>query len=487
MKKPSVLLSVLPVAVLILILIAGVQMFGDGLTAGPSQIALITASVAGALIAIFYLKIKWEKLEEGILDNLSKTGSAIFILLMIGALTAAWIQSGVVPTMIYYGLQLISPRIFLFVTFLFTGIISTMAGSSWTTIGTIGVAMLSAGKILGFHEGWLAGAIISGAYFGDKVSPLSDTTNLSASVAGVNLYKHVKYLLITNIPIFILTTLFFGVAGYLLPTGHGLSQDEQCAQIAAAYNISPWLLLIPGFTIFMIYKKVSPYLTLFLSALIGAVVAVFAQPQIIAQITPFEPGTWQTYIYAPLKLLSSKVLITTGNDMLDGLVSTNGMGGMLNTIWLILCVVAFGGIMEAAGFINTITEKMTALIKNTATLVGTTMGSCILCNVILSDQYMSILIPGKMFSNIYKEKGYQPELLSRSIQDSATVTSVLIPWNTCGVVQASVLGVPTLVYLPYCFFNIISPIVSLAVAVIGYKITRWGKPVRGEEKARKTA
>lgn len=486
MKKPTVLLASLPVVVLILILVAGVQMFGDGLTAGPSQIALIAASVVGALIAIFHLKVKWEQLEEGIMDNLSKTGSAIFILLMIGALTAAWIQSGVVPTMIYYGLELINPGIFLFITFLFTGIISTMAGSSWTTIGTIGVAMLSAGKILGFHEGWLAGAIISGAYFGDKISPLSDTTNLSASISGVNLYKHVKYLLITNIPIFLLTTVFFAVAGFMIPNNSTLSVEEQTTQIATAYHISPWLLLIPGFTIFMIYKKISPYLTLFLSALIGSIVAVFAQPQIIAQITPYDPGAWQTYVYAPLKLLSSPVSISTGNAMLDGLVSTKGMSGMLNTIWLILCVVAFGGIMEAGGYIRVITEKMVKLINSTASLVGTTMGSCILCNIILSDQYMSILIPGKMFSTIYKEKGYEPELLSRSLQDSATVTSVLVPWNTCGVVQASVLGVPTLVYLPYCFFNLMSPIVSLAVAIIGYKITRWGKPLKqskSEEKA----
>lgn len=477
MKKPTVLLALVPVLILILILVAGVQMFGDALTSGPSQIALISASVVGALIAIFYLKIKWEQLEEGIMDNLAKTGSAIFILLMIGALTAAWIQSGVVPTMIYYGLELINPGIFLFITFIFTGIISTMAGSSWTTIGTIGVAMLSAGKILGFHEGWLAGAIISGAYFGDKISPLSDTTNLSASISGVNLYKHVKYLLITNIPTFILTAVFFCVAGFMIPNSSNLSVEEQTTQIAAAYNISPWLLLIPGFTIFLIYKKISPYLTLFISALIGSVVAVFAQPQIIAQITPYEASSWQTYIYAPLTLLSSPVSVSTGNAMLDGLVSTKGMSGMLNTIWLILCVVAFGGIMEASGYIRTITEKMVKLINNTASLVGTTMGSCILCNVILSDQYMSILIPGKMFSSIYKEKGYEPELLSRSLQDSATVTSVLVPWNTCGVVQASVLGVPTLVYLPYCFFNIISPLVSLAVAIIGYKIIRWGKSV----------
>ena len=477
MKKPSLLLSLVPVLVLIIILFLGVKLFGDELTAGPSQIALITASIVGALIAIFRLKITWDELEAGILDNLSKTGSALFILLMIGALTASWIQSGVVPTMIYYGLKIISPHVFLVVTFVVTGLISIMAGSSWTTVGTIGVAMLSAGKILGIHEGWLAGAIISGAYFGDKVSPLSDTTNLSASVAGVNLYKHVKFLLITNIPLFIITAIFFGVSGYLIETNNSLNIKEQCDQIAQIYNISPWLLLLPAFTIFLIYKKISPYLTLSISAIIGSIMVVIVQPQIADQISSFAIGSWESFVYVPLKLLSGSVGINNGNQMLDWLVNTRGMACMLNTIWLIMCVVAFGGIMEGAGFITVITNKLLSYIKGTLSLVGATMGSCIICNIILSDQYIAILIPGKMFNSIYKEEGYEPELLSRSLQDSATVTSVLIPWNTCAVVQTGVLGVPTLTYLPYCFFNIASPFVSLFVAAIGYKITKFGKPV----------
>ena len=363
------------------------------------------------------------------------------------------------------------------VTFVVTGLISMMAGSYWTTVGTIGVAMLSAGKILGIQEGWLAGAIISGAYFGDKVSPLSDTTNLSASVAGVNLYKHVKFLLITNIPLFIITAIFFGVSGYLIETNNSLNIKEQCDQIAQIYNISPWLLLLPAFTIFLIYKKISPYLTLSISAIIGSIMVVIVQPQIADQISSFAIGSWESFVYVPLKLLSGSVDINTGNQMLDGLVNTRGMAGMLNTIWLIMCVVAFGGIMEGAGFITVITNKLLSYIKGTLSLVGATMGSCIICNIILSDQYIAILIPGKMFNSIYKEEGYEPELLSRSLQDSATVTSVLIPWNTCAVVQTGVLGVPTLTYLPYCFFNIASPFVSLFVAAIGYKITKFGKPV----------
>lgn len=476
-KRPSLLLSIFPVIILVLVLVAGVNMFGDDLTSGPSQIALITAGVIGAAIGIFYLKVTWEKIEEKMSDNLSKTGSALFILLMIGALTASWIQSGVVPALIYYGLELINPTVFLLVVFLFTAIISTMAGSSWTTIGTIGVAMLSAGQILGFNSGLLAGAIISGAYFGDKVSPLSDTTNLSASISQVDLYKHVKYMLVTNIPLLVITAIIFTVIGFLMPSADNLDIEKDLAEIAAAYNITPWLLLIPCATIYMIYKKISPFLTLFLSAVLGCIVALFAQPQIIAQITPYAEGSVKTWLYAPIKIMSSHVDISTGNEMLNGLVSTNGMAGMLNTIWLILCVVVFGGIMEACGYIQTVTDIIVKRIKSVVSLVASTMASCIFCNIVLSDQYMSILIPGKMFKKIYEDEGYNPELLSRSLQDSAAVTSVLIPWNTCGVAQSGVLDVPTLEYLPYCFYNWLSPFVNLVVVFLGYKIYRFGKPV----------
>lgn len=476
MKKPNLFLSFLPVIILITIIIAGVKLFGDGLTSGPSQVALLTASTIGALIAIYYLKVPWEKLEEGIMDNLSKTGSAIFILLMIGALTAAWIHAGVVPAIIYYGLKIISPSVFLLTVFFFTGIISLVIGSSWTTVGTIGIAMLGIGQILGFHTGWMAGAILSGAYFGDKISPLSDTTNLASSISGTKLYVHVKYMLITNIPAFIISGIIFTIVGFTVPVSSNLDIQEQCAQIAKAYNISPWLLLIPGITIFMIYKKVSPFLTLFTSAIIGVVVAMMFQPQITAQISPYGKSFY-SYIYTPLIILSSPVSIDTGNEMLNGIVCSNGMSGMLNTIWLILCVIAFGGIMEASGYISAITEKMSKFIKGTTGLVGSTIGTCVFCNLTLSDQYMSIIIPGKMFSKAYKDGGYEPRLLSRSLEDSATVTSVLIPWNTCGVVQSGVLGIPTLVYAPYCLFNIISPIISIIIAAIGYKIYRFGKPI----------
>lgn len=477
MKKPGLLLSLFPVILLIAIISISVFTLKGDVTGGPAQVALLFSAVTGAVIALIKLHIPWEQLEKGMLENLSNAGSAIFILIAIGALTATWIQSGVVPSLIYYGLELINPSIFLIVIFLFTAVISMMLGSSWTTIGTIGVAMISAGQILGFHAGWLAGAIISGAYFGDKVSPLSDTTNLASSTAGVKLYDHVKYMLITNIPSVIIVAVIFTIAGFSIHANSNLDVAGQLAALKGTYRISGWLLLIPLFTIFLIIKKVSPFLTLFLSAVLAAIIACIVQPQIISQISPFQTGDWRTYMYAPIKIMSSHIDITAGNSMLTKLASTNGIWGMLNTIWIILCVTAFGGIMEAAGFISTITEKLEALMRNTTSLVATTIGTCVFCNIALADQYMSIIIPGKMLKKTYENKGYENRLLSRSLEDSATVTSVLVPWNTCGVMQSTVLGVPTLIYLPYCFFNYISPIVSIICAAIGYRIFRFNKPL----------
>ncbi|MDR2585639.1 MAG: sodium:proton antiporter [Prevotellaceae bacterium] len=472
MKRPSLLLSVVPVVFLIGLIAVAVPLFGDDITAGPAQIALLSATSLAALISILYLKVPWNKLETFMLDHLSKTGAAVFILLMIGALTGSWMMSGIVPTMISYGLKLINPGIFLFTIFILASIASLVTGSSWTTVGTIGLAMFAAGKILGIPAPWLAGAIISGAYFGDKMSPLSDTTNLAATVGGTDLYTHVKYMAITVTPAYIIAGIVYVVAGFFLTNGGNINIDQQCIDLQNTFHISPFLLLVPCATGFMIYKKVSPFLSLFLSALMGILVACLFQPHIIRQISPEHLSNTSSYIFASFQILSSKCQIITGNEMLDTLCKTSGMAGMLNTVWLILCVTTFGGVMEASGMISRITQAMLVRIKSTFSLVGSTIASCIFCNVALSDQYMSILLPGKMFAKAYKEKGYAPELLSRTLEDSGTVTSVLVPWNTCAVVQSGVLGISTLAYLPYCFFNILSPIVSLVVAAIGYKIRR---------------
>lgn len=477
MKRPSLILSIVPVAVLVgLIVLLGKTFAGD-VTSGPAQVALISAAITGALIAIGKYKIAWEKIESGILSNLRDAGSALIILMTIGALTATWIHSGVVPSLIYYGLRLIDPSVFLVVVFLFTAIVSLMLGSSWTTIGTIGVAMLSAGQILGLHSGWVAGAIISGAYFGDKISPLSDTTNLSATIVGIKLYDNIKYMLITNIPVVIITAVVFTIVGFRFGSAASVDVQAQLDAIKSTYNISWWMLLIPVFTVFLMIKKVSPFLTLFLSAVLAAVIACIAQPQIIAQISPYGLGDWKTYVYAPVRIIASHVDVTAPNPMLTRLVSTNGIHGMLNTIWLIMCVTIFSGVLEAGGYIRVITGKLTKLMNKTTSLVVTTIGTCAFCNVTLSDQYMSIIVPGKMLKDLYKEKGYEARLLSRTIGDSATVISVLVPWNTCGAMQAGVLGIPTLMYAPYCILNLVSPICTIIVAAIGFRVFRWGRPL----------
>ncbi|MCL2737906.1 MAG: sodium:proton antiporter [Bacteroidales bacterium] len=474
MKRPSLLLSLFPLMFLVTLIATLVPLFGDDITSGPAQIALLSAALVTSLISILFLKVSWEKIEASMLDQLAKTGSAIFILLMIGALTGSWMQSGVVPTMIYYGMKLIHPSVFLMATFILTAVVSLTAGSSWTTIGTVGVAMLTAGQFLGFSAPWLAGAIISGAYLGDKCSPLSDTVNLCASSTGISLYKHVRYQLYTAIPAGLLSIIFFGVAGFMIPTASTIDISAQSEALQHAFRLSPWLLLVPAFTIFLIIKKVSPFITLLLSALLGAVVAVLFQPELCRQMLQLtkDSGSVMQALEAGLLMLSGNVQIETGNEMLNTLTATRGMAGMLNTVWLILCVVTFGGAMDASGMIQVITEKMALVMRNAVSLVGSTVGTCIFFNLTLSDQYMSIVLPGKMFLDTYKKKGFEPELLSRTLGDSGTVTSVLVPWNTCGIVQASVLQVATLSYLPYCFFNLITPFITILIAAIGYKIRR---------------
>lgn len=485
-RMPSLGISIIPIAVLILLMVVCALCFGDSFTEGPSQLSLLTATLVGGVIAMFKYKEKWETIENGILDNIYKMGSTLFIILMIGALTASWIQSGVVPTIIYYGLKIISPKIFLFVAFLFTGIISILIGSSWTTVGTIGIAMLSAGQILGFSDGWLAGAIISGAYMGDKLSPLSDTTNLSSSIAGVNLYDHIKYMLYTAVPTFILSAIIFFIAGTQISGSNNVDVAAQCEEIASTYNISLWLLIIPVITIIMICKKISPFITLLSSALLGGVAMVLFQPQIFVQIAPDGLasqlgggflGELGCGFYGIFKVLTCPVDVQGPSQIIAKLTSTSGMSGMMNTIWLVLSVSAFGGMLDSTGFLKSITSRMMQHLKTAPQLVGSTLLSCIVCNFIIADQYIAILLPGKMYSKAYKDHGFNPELLSRSLQDSATVTSVFVPWNTCGIFQSATLGMSQLVFVPYCFFNILSPIISYIVAIIGWKITRNGKPV----------
>ena len=472
MKKPGLFLSLVPVLTLIALLIIGVSIFGDELTSGPSQVALFGSAVVTALIGMFVLKVPWVRFEEAVGDNLKSTSSAIIILLSIGALTATWMLSGIVPTMIWYGLKLIHPRIFIVLTFLLCAIVSMLAGSSWTTVGTVGVAMFGAGTFIGIPSGWLAGAIISGAYLGDKVSPLSDTTNLSASMAGVNLYTHVRYTFLTTIPALIICLVVYGVVGFIVPVSSALEIDQQLAVLHQTFHLSPWFLLVPGLTIYLIFKKVPAVVTLFLSALAGGLLAYFAQPQIIDQIMGPEATGYRRLFGSLFQMMSTDVSIDTGDPLISRLASTSGMSGMVNTVWIILSVMLFGGCLSACGMVERITLAVISRVRSTGGLVTATVLSCIFCNLTLSDQFMSILLPGNMYRDVYKRFGLAPEVLSRTLEDSGTVSSVLVPWNTCAVVQSSVLGVATMAYFPFAVFCFITPLIAIIFAFTNFRIHR---------------
>lgn len=472
MKKPGFFLSMVPVLTLIALLVIGVVIFGDELTGGPSQLALFGASVVAALIGLYYLKVPWHQFEEKIGENYKNTAPAIIILLSIGALTATWMLSGIVPSMIIYGLKLIHPRIFIVMSFLLCAVVSMLAGSSWTTVATVGLAMFGAGSFIGLPAGWLAGAIISGAYLGDKVSPLSDTTNLAASIAGVNLYTHVRYTFVTTIPALIICLAFYTVVGLVVPVTSSLEMDGQLTVLQEVFNISPWYLLVPGLTIFMIYKKVPAIVTLFLSALAGGLLAYFAQPQIIDRIAGPDATAFQRFFGSLFRMMSADVSLETADPLVTHLASTGGMKAMINTVWIILSVMLFGGCLSACGMVETITERIVRSVKGTGGLILATVVSCIFCNVTLSDQFMAILLPGNMFKDSYRRFGLAPEVLSRTLEDSATVSSVLVPWNTCAVVQSSVLGIATLAYFPFAIFCFITPLIAIIFGYTNFRIHR---------------
>jgi NhaC family Na+:H+ antiporter len=393
-------------------------------------------------------------------------------LLIIGALSGMWMISGVVPTLIYYGMQIIHPSFFLASTCIICVLISVMTGSSWTTIATIGIALMGIGRAQGFEEGWIAGAIISGAYFGDKVSPLSETTILAASVTDTPLFRHIRYMMITTVPSLIITLIIFTVAGF----SHDASNTQHITEVATALNekfhITPWLLIVPIVTGILIARKIPSIITLFLSTLLAGVFALIFQPELLQEVSGMATSGFDSLFKGLMITIYGSTSLHTDNAVLADLIATRGMSGMLNTIWLILCAMCFGGAMTASGMLGSITSIFVRFMKKTVSVVGGTVCSGLFLNLATADQYISIILTGNMFRDIYAKKGYESCLLSRTTEDAVTVTSVLIPWNSCGMTQATILSVPTLVYLPYCFFNIISPLMSIAVAAIGYKIAR---------------
>lgn len=471
-KKPSLVQSLLPILLLVGLLGLNVlSVYGDDALGGANQIALLFAATLAGFIAI-YNGYSWKDILNGITKSITSALPALIILLLIGALAGTWLISGVVPAMIYYGLDILNPTIFLVASCLICSIVSIATGSSWSTVATVGVALLGIGKALGISDGLIAGAIISGAYFGDKMSPLSDTTNLAPAMAGTDLITHIKYMTLTTVPSIILTLIIFLIIGLFFDgTGTVDQVTTLKTAISSKFNITPWLFLVPVAVIVLIVKKVPAIPALFFGSLLGGIFAIIFQPDLILSLsgeTNFFKASYKMVIDA----MTTDVSVVTENELVNELLSSGGMAGMLNTIFLIITAMIFGGVMEKCGMLKRITQSIIKLAKSTGSLIATTASSCIVFNVTASDQYLAIVVPGRMFAEEYRERGLHPKVLSRTLEDSGTVTSALIPWNTCGAYHSGVLGIATGDYFMYCFFNLISPVMTMLFGFLGIKIAK---------------
>ena len=481
-NKIPYLLALSPILILIILLSFNVVIY-DNAIGGSNQIALLFSGSLAAIIGILYGS-KWKDIIEGISNSIKSIVPAIIMLLLIGSLAGTWLISGVIPTMIYYGLKIINPAIFLFATAIITAIVSLSTGSSWSTIATVGIALLGIGTAIGLPLGLIGGAIISGAYFGDKMSPLSETTNMAAAISGVDLFDHIKYMMYTTIPSFIITLILFLGIGFYYPTDVSSEQIEQAlAIISNKFVISPWLFSVPILVIVMIINKVQAIPALFFGTLLGGIFAILFQSEIVLEVSGSSIDSISSYYMGVINAMIGDINFSEVNARINDvfnvaeedrsdLLKSGGMYGMLNTLLLIFCAMTFSGSLESTGLLARIAEPVVKYAQNTGSLIATTACTCVFFNVTTSDQYMSLVVPGRMFSDTYKEKGLAPENLSRTLEDSGTVTSVLIPWNSCGATQSAILGVATLAYLPFCFFNLISPLMTIAYGYFGIKIKR---------------
>ncbi len=472
-KQPHLWEALLPIVSLLVLLFFNIRSFGDEAVAGPNQIALMLASALAGLVAIRY-KVSWQSIQEKMVSVIGDAMPSILILLLIGALAGTWMISGVVPMLVYYGLDILHPKFFLVIAVIICSLVSLAIGSSWSTIATIGVALLGIGTAMGFHPGLVAGAIISGAYFGDKMSPMSDTTNLAPAMAGTDLFTHIRYMMYTTIPAILLTLIIFFVLGFTVNQASDMNQvDAMLLSIKDIFHINLFLLLVPLALIVMILKKVPPIPALLGGVVLGVVFTVIFQQDLLHRLAdPTDGSAGMAYFQIIMRSVFGDFSIPSANEQVNNLLSTGGMRGMLDTIWLILTAMIFSGVMESAGLLERIAHTIHAFANSTGSLVASTVATSIFVNLTASEQYIAIVLPGRMYRDLYAKRGLKPELLSRTLEDGGTVTSVLIPWNTCGAVQATVLGVPTLHYAPYVFFSLLSPLVTIVYAYLGIAIRK---------------
>ncbi len=479
MKNLSLGQSLIPIVFLIILLTYNVYVFGDDSLGGSNQfILLIGASIA--VFIGFINNISYKTILEKIGKNLYSVTGAILILLFVGALTGTWLISGIIPAMIYYGLLIIHPSIFLPACVILCALVSLATGSSWSTSATIGVALIGIGKALGLPPGIVAGAAISGAYFGDKLSPLSDTTNLAPAVSGAKLFEHIRYMTYTTVPSILITIFILLFIGFTQDVKGNTETLSLLSSIEEKFYISPLIFIVPAIVIFMIVKKAPPLIALFAGTLLGGLFSLIFQSKVILELSGLSHLTFYSAYQTIVNAITIETQINTSNELLNDLFYSGGMKGMMNTIWLIICAMVFGGAMDAIGALRTISERLLIWAKSTFKLFASTLASCLTVNLTASDQYLSIVIPGKMFAKAYKKRKLAPENLSRTLEDSGTVTSVLIPWNTCGAYQSGVLGVSVADYFLYAIFNLVSPIMTLFYAAFKIKIkmisNRLNKP-----------
>lgn len=466
-------ISLIPILILVTLLALNISIFGSDAILGASQVALLFSAGVAIWLAMWLFKLPWQDFEEAIKSNIGDVTTAIVILFLIGAISGTWTMSGIVPTFIYYGVKIISPKIFLLTACVICALVSVMVGSSWTTIATIGVALLGIGKAEGFSDGVIAGAIISGAYFGDKISPLSDTTVLASSMSKVPMFTHIRYLMYTTVPSIVITLIIFLILGLSHNGDDAAMINEYTNVLGAKFNITPWLMIVPALTAIMIARKMPALIVLALSTVLAAAAALIFQPDIMREIGSSVSGSGSSakiLFTGTIETIYNSVSVETGNPDVDQLVASKGMLGMLNTVYLIICAMCFGAAMKASGMLHHLASMILPMTKRRVSLVTSTVVTGTALNGIVSDQYLAIILTSSLFKDIYEKEGYENRLLSRAVEDSATVTSPLYPWSSCGMTQATILNVPTMAYLPYCFFNLLSTLMSVTVAVIGYKI-----------------
>ena len=463
--------SLFPIFLLIIFLSFNVYVYGDDAMGGSNQFILLLGAAAGIGLGVFK-GFKFSNMMSQVAENLKSVTGAIVILLFVGALSGTWLISGIIPSMIYYGLNILHPSIFLPSCLIICAIISIATGSSWTTSATVGIALIGISKAIGIPVEMSAGAIISGAYFGDKLSPLSDTTNLAPAISGSDLFTHIKYLTITTVPTISISLIIFIILNFYMISSGPTDNTVLLEAINQTFNITPLIFIVPFIVIVLIIKKTPPIIALFTGTILGAIFALIFQQDILTQLSNSNSLTFEGAYSAIINSITVDTNIESGNSELNDLFTSGGMLGMMNTIWLVISAMVFGGVMESIGALKTITTSLLNLGKSTFSLFASTAGSCLAINLTTSDQYLAIVIPGKMFEKAFKEKNLAPENLSRTLEDTGTVTSVLIPWNSCGAYQSGVLGVSVLDYFFYAIFNWLSFFMTLLVAGFNYKIKK---------------